>query len=111
MPHGAGLLAARQAGVAAVVDPRLFAAGQIREVYDRYPHIGPVLPAVGYSPGEVEALRRTIEASDAEVLVSATPVDLGPLARPVVRVRYEFEELDAPGLWAQVERFLGARDL
>lgn len=111
MPHGAGLLAARQAGASAAVDPRPFAAAEIREVYDRYPHIGPVLPATGYSPAQRQALRRTIEASDAELVVSATPVDLGPLAKPLVRVRYEFEDLDSPGLWSEVEKYLAERGL
>ncbi len=109
MPHGAGLLAAQRAGVAGVVDPRDSAVDSVLETYRQYPHIGAVLPAVGYSGEDIRALRRTIESSDADVVVSATPVDLGPLAKPVVRVRYEFEDLDAPGLWAEVEKFLERR--
>ena len=111
MPHGAGFLAAQRAGVSEIVDPRKFAVDSVLEIYKQHPHIGPVLPAIGYSAAEVEALRRTIEASGADVVVSATPADLGRLARPVVRVRYEFQDLDSPGLWGEVEKFLAARAL
>ena len=95
MPHGAGFVAATAAGAAAIVDPRPSAAPELAEVFARYPHIGPVLPAVGYSPAQVEALRATIEDSDADVVLAATPVDLARLltvSQPIVRARYEFED-------------------
>ncbi len=85
------------------------AAPGIAEVYARYPHIGRVLPAMGYSEAQREALRRTIEASKADVVVSATPIDLASLlglTKPVVRVRYELEEVDAPGLGSIVDAFV-----
>jgi predicted GTPase len=110
MPHGAGYVAAVAAG-AVIVDPRPAAPPELREVFARYPHIGRVLPAVGYSPAQVTALRRTIETSDAEVVVAATPVDLARLlgpGKPVVRARYEFEDVDEPGLAAHVDRWLQA---
>jgi predicted GTPase len=112
MAHGAGYLAARRAGAAVVVDPRPSAPPEILELYAQYSHIGPVLPAAGYSSGQLEALRRTIDAADADLVLAATPVDLAALLRPnkpVVRVRYEFEELDAPGLAGELERFLAGR--
>ena len=112
MPYGAGFVAARAAGAAALVDPRMAAAPELRAVFAAYPHIGPVLPAVGYSPAQIDALRRTIETSDAEVVVSATPVDLARLlgpGKPIVRARYEFEDVDEPGLGALVDRWLEGR--
>jgi len=108
MAYGAGLVAASRAG-ATIVDPRAWAVPEIAAVYAQYPHIGPVLPAMGYSPRQLAALRSTLEASDAEVIVAGTPVDLAALletAKSVVRARYEFAELDAPGLWEEVERLL-----
>jgi predicted GTPase len=114
MPFGAGYLAAQRAGAGTIVDPRPAAAPEIAAVYARYPHIGPVLPAVGYSPAQLEALRRTLEAADAELIVSATPADLArllSLTRPVLRVRYEFEDLDSPGLWSRVEAMPALRKL
>jgi predicted GTPase len=108
MPWGAGHLAALQAG-AEIVDPRPFAAPAIRAVYARHPHIGNVLPAVGYARGELDALRQTINATPADLVVSATPIDLAALIqvhKPVVRARYEFAEMETPGLAGAVEAFL-----
>ena len=112
MAHGAGYLAAQRAGAQSVLDPRPFAVPEIAALYAQFPHIGRVLPAVGYSAGQLDALRRTIDATDAEVVVAATPADLARLlgiAKPVVRVRYEFQDLDSPGLWGSVEQFLASR--
>jgi predicted GTPase len=112
MPYGAGFVAAVHAGVAELVDPRASAAPEIAAVFAAYPHIGRVLPATGYGAAQRDALRRTIEDSDAEVVVSGTPIDLAAvlgLAKPVVRVRYELEEVDEPGLGAVIDAFLAAR--
>ena len=108
MRFGAGLVAARAAG-ATIVDPRPFAAPLIREVFAQYPHIESVLPAMGYSPAQLEALAATINAADAEVVVSATPIDLARLlhpGKPVVRARYEFEDATWPGLEAEIDAFV-----
>jgi predicted GTPase len=113
MAYGAGMVAARAVG-ARIVDPRPFAAPEIARVYAQYPHIGPVLPAVGYSAQQLAALRDTINASNAEVIVSATPADLAALItldKPVLRARYEFEETDEPRLGDLVEAFVHERGL
>jgi predicted GTPase len=112
MPHGAGYVAALQAGAATIVDPRASAAPEIAAVYALYPHIGPVLPATGYSPAQLEALRQTINNARAEVVVAATPIDLAALIaidQPVVRARYEFADSETPGLAAELDRFLAGR--
>jgi len=109
MPHGAGYVAALQAGAAAIVDPRASVAPEIAAVYAQYPHIGPVLPAMGYSAAQLEALRQTINAARADVVVAATPIDLAALIdldKPVVRARYEFVDSETPGLAAELDRFL-----
>ncbi|RLJ64704.1 cyclic 2,3-diphosphoglycerate synthase [Sulfurisoma sediminicola] len=108
MPWGAGHVAALRAG-AQLVDPRPYAAPGLREAFAAYPHIGPVLPALGYSPAQVEALRQSIAATPADVVVAATPIDLAALIeidKPVVRVRYEFAEMEVPGLVGAVRDFL-----
>jgi predicted GTPase len=114
MAWGAGYVAARTYGAAALVDPRPYAAPAIARAYAEYPHIGPVLPALGYSSAQLAALAATINAADAELVVAATPADLAALIRidkPVLRVRYEFEERGEPRLSALVERFLRERGL
>ncbi|UCH50088.1 MAG: GTPase, partial [Betaproteobacteria bacterium] len=101
MAYGAGHVAATEANAKELVDPRAFAADEIAEVYAQHPHIGPVLPALGYHPEQLRALQDTINAADAEVVVSATPCDLAALLdvkKPIVRARYEFAEAGTPGL-------------
>ncbi|MFN8584746.1 MAG: cyclic 2,3-diphosphoglycerate synthase [Dehalococcoidia bacterium] len=110
MPHGAGFAAATEANPAAVLDPRAFATPAIRAVYDRYPHIGPVLPAMGYSARQLGELRTTLDAAPADIVVSGTPIDLASLVRlrlPVIRARYEFAEAGEPTLASVVDGFLG----
>jgi predicted GTPase len=112
MAYGAGYVAARAAGAAAIVDPRASAAPAVRAVFARYPHIGPVLPAVGYDRAQLEALRETIAGAEADVVVAATPIDLGALIRldtPVVRARYDFADHGEPTLGAILDRFLAER--
>jgi len=114
MPYGAGYVAATQAQAAEIVDPRAAAHVDIAPVYAQYPHIGNVLPALGYHPAQLEALRATINAVDADVVISATPCDIGALIdidKPVVRARYEFAEAGEPGLGSLIETFLRERQL
>ncbi|MBI4516539.1 MAG: GTPase [Deltaproteobacteria bacterium] len=112
LPHGAGYRAAMAVGAAAIVDPRPFAAASLRAVFGQYPHIGPVLPAVGYNTEQLAALRQTINAAAAEVVVAATPIDLAALIaldKPVVRARYEYADAGEPTLGTIVDDFLAAR--
>lgn len=114
MACGAGYVAAEQANAAAIIDPREVAVEEIADVFEQYPHLGPVLPAVGYHPSQLAALQETINAADVDVVVAATPCNLGALIeidKPLVRVRYEFAEVGAPGLGSLVEAFLSKRNL
>ncbi|MFO1431614.1 MAG: cyclic 2,3-diphosphoglycerate synthase [Candidatus Competibacteraceae bacterium] len=109
MPYGAGYVAATRAQAGVIVDPRPFAAPAIAALYAAYPQLGPVLPAVGYSPAQVAALQQTLNAAAADIVVAATPMDLTTLMtlnKPVVRARYEFAEVDPGILSEQIDRFL-----
>jgi predicted GTPase len=101
MTFGAGIVAARQYGAAEVIDPRPYAVGSIAEVYRRFPHIGPLLPAMGYGRQQLEELEQTIRAVPCDIVLSATPVDLARIVhvnKPVVRVYYDLEEVTKPDL-------------
>jgi predicted GTPase len=114
MAWGAGYFAAKQAGVAEIVDPQPFAAGNIAAVYEQYPHIGPVLPALGYHPVQLEALRETANAAKADLVISGTPCDLTRIIafdKPVLRARYRYAEAEQPGLGQLVDAFLRDRSL
>lgn len=99
MPYGAGYVGAVRAG-AIVVDPRPRAPEVLAAVYRAHPHIGPVLPAIGYTPEHLDALASAIASTPAEYVVSGTPLDLARLlavAKPVMRARYGFcEPSDGP---------------
>ncbi len=95
MAFGAGTLAARAAGAAELVDPRPYAPPALAAVLARHPHLGPVLPALGYAPEDLALLAQTIAATPADVVVVGTPIDLGRLVsggKPLVRARYAFSE-------------------
>ncbi len=109
MPYGAGYVAALAASAAEIIDPRLSAVAEIKAVFRAYPHIGKVLPAVGYSPAQLQALSATIRASSADVVVSGTPIDLGRLieaGKKIIRARYDYAELGEPRLSDIVDAFL-----
>jgi predicted GTPase len=111
MAYGAGFVAASAAG-ARILDPRPSATPEIRRVYAAHPHLGNVLPAVGYGEDQREALRATIEASGAEAVVSGTPLDLAALLSlsiPVHRARYEYRDAASPGLAERIDAFVAER--
>ncbi|MFB3883994.1 MAG: cyclic 2,3-diphosphoglycerate synthase [Thermodesulfobacteriota bacterium] len=93
MPSGAGASASIKLA-RELIDPRPYAVGSLKEVYERYPHIGRVLPAMGYSEEQIKDLEETIRRSVCEAVVIATPIDLGrkvKIEQPVVRVTYDFD--------------------
>ncbi|MDF0590144.1 cyclic 2,3-diphosphoglycerate synthase [Candidatus Methanocrinis natronophilus] len=111
MSHGAGLEAAWRYGAAEVLDPRPYASGSFTEVFAEYPHIGPVLPAMGYYPDQMADLEETVNRVPADLVLVSTPVDLAAqitINKPVVRVTYEMTEMEEPGLRGLVERFLSS---
>ncbi len=109
MPYGAGYLAARDAGTSEIIDPRQIDIPGLPDIYRQYPHLGPILPALGYNPKQLALLRNVINASNADVVVSATPIDLARLidvTKPVVRIRYDYEDIGEPSLESLVDSFL-----
>ena len=102
MTYGAGVVAARRFRAAEIVDPVPFAVGELAQTLSRYPALEHLLPAMGYGKGQMHELEATLNAMPVDLVLSATPIDLTrvlKLDRPVVRVRYELEELagDAAG--------------
>jgi predicted GTPase len=111
MRYGAGTVAAHRWG-ARVVDPRPHAVGSLREVLDRWPHLDPLLPAMGYGAAQVKELEETLNATPAQAVLAATPIDLTRLMtlnKPIVRVRYELVESDPPALRRKIEHAVARR--
>ncbi len=111
MPSGAGMIAALAGGAAEIVDPRPHALGTIAKAYASYPHIGPVLPALGYSDAQRRELEETIARAAPDVVVDGSPAHLDRLLAisvPIVQVGYRFAQRSGPDLFARVDALLAA---
>jgi predicted GTPase len=101
MRFGAGTVLARKFGAAEIIDPRSFAVGSIAATYTTYPAIGPLLPAMGYGDAQIRDLEATIAKVPCDLVIVGTPIDLSRLVKidkPVVRARYELQEIGRPDL-------------
>lgn len=108
MTFGAGIVAAKEFG-ATTVDPRPYSRGTIGKVFEKYPGLGPLIPAMGYSNEQKKELEEAINSTPADIALIATPVDLSrvlKLNKPAALVSYEIEEMDSPGLKGLVEKFI-----
>ncbi len=108
MKYGAGIVAARKYGAAAIIDPRPFAVGSIKKTFEKYNHLDSVLPAMGYGAKQTRELAQTIEAIDCDLVVSATPIDITrviKVSKPILRVGYELEEIGTPTLKDVLKKF------
>jgi predicted GTPase len=108
MKYGAGIVAAKKYGAAAIIDPRPFAVGSIKKTFEKYNHLDDVLPAMGYGDKQTRELAKTIEAIDCDLVVSATPIDITrviKVSKPILRVGYELEEIGTPTLKDVLKKF------
>ncbi len=110
MGYGAAWVAAQRLGAAEVIDTRPFARGSIAGVYQKYPTLGRVLPAMGYGKKQMKELQDTINRSDADLVLIGTPIDLGRLMKinkPAQRVSYDLQEIGTPTLEDVLRRHFG----
>ena len=110
MSWGAGVVGARAAGAASIVDPSPYAVGSLATTYREYPNAAGILPAMGYGAKQVADLAATIEATPCDAVVSATPIDLTrvlSVSKPLVRARYELREQEPGSLERALRSALG----
>ncbi len=101
MTYGAAVLASRKYGPSILVDPKPFAIGSIKDIFNKYPDINNLLPAMGYSRKQTIELEETINQTECDTVITGTPIDLGKIIRinkPIVRAKYELQEISKPGL-------------
>lgn len=101
MAYGAGVMAARKWGASELVDPRPYAVGSIANTFEKYGHMGTLLPAMGYSPKQISELEETVAKTPCDLVIVATPIDLRrvmKIEKPSMRVRYELQEIGTPTL-------------
>src|SRR5690554_1062791 len=109
MKLGAGIIAAQKYGAAEIVDPRPAAVGSLADTFELYPHIGALLPAMGYSPEQRADLEATIAAVDCDAVIIGTPIDLNrvvQIRQPNTRVYYDLQEIGSPNLEEVLEEFI-----
>ncbi len=109
MTYGAGVVAAEKFGARKLADPRPFAVGDIKDVFEKYPHVGTLLPAMGYGRKQMKDLQETINQTPCQAVVIGTPVDLRrflKIDRPSTQVRYELQEIGRPDLEEVMQKFL-----
>jgi len=109
MEYGAGILAAKKYGAAAVIDPRPFVVKSIADTFEKYPGIGTLLPAMGYGDDQVKDLEETINRVECDSVIIGTPIDLRRVVKinkPSTRVTYSLTELTKPDLAAIIQNFL-----
>ena len=109
MKIGAGIVAANRFGAAEIIDPRPFTVGTIAETFRIYPDIGNLLPAMGYGDEQMKDLEETINRSDCDAVVIATPIDLARvinIRKPNTRVEYALQEIGHPDIPDVLSKFL-----
>ena len=109
MPYGAGAVIAKKLGAREMVDPRPYAVGSIKEIYEKYSHLGAILPAVGYGKEQIAELKETIDRTPCDSVVIGTPIDLRrvmTIDKPTVRAKYELKILGPVTLEEVLEKFL-----
>ena len=109
MAYGAGMMAAAKYGAIETVDPRPYTVGTITETFRKYPDIGPLLPAMGYSGKQIADLQKTIEKTKCDSVVIATPIDLRrviDIKKPSTRVYYDLQEIGKPDLQDVLDEFV-----
>jgi len=109
MPYGAATIMAKRFGAREIVDPKPYAVGSIKETYEKYTHLGAILPALGYGEKQITELKETIDHTPCDVVVIGTPVDLRrvmTINKPTVRVKYELQVLGPVSLEQILEEFL-----
>lgn len=109
MGYGAGYVAAKRFGAAELVEPRPFAVGSIRATYEKYRHLKEILPALGYSDTQIHELEETINQASADLVVTATPIDITKVLKvnkPMVRIGYALKELTKPDIKDIIAEFV-----
>ena len=109
MKIGAGIVAAKRFGAAEIIDPRPYAVGKLADTYRAYPNIGKLLPAMGYGEQQMKDLSATIEKTDCDSVIIATPIDLQRVVKinkPCTRVEYSLQEIGRPNMDDVLENFI-----
>ncbi len=110
MTYGAGVIAAQRFGASQLIDPRPYLVGTLKETFEEYPNIGTLLPAMGYGAHQIKDMEETINNTDCDLVLGATPIDLTRVIsvnKPILRIRYEYKDNSEPTLEKLLKERLG----
>lgn len=108
MSIGAAYVAAKNAG-AKIVDPRPYLVGSMKEVYEEFPQITEIVPAMGYNDDQIENLEKTLNNVKADIILNGSPIDLTKLIKankPIVKVTYDIEATRKPSIEDVLDNFI-----
>ena len=114
MKLGAGIVAARKFGAAAIIDPRPYVVGKLKETFMLYPGIGTLLPAMGYGEEQLRDLEKSINNTKCDSVIIATPIDLKRIInikKPATRVNYDLQEIGDPTLTQVLDEFVAKKKI
>jgi len=108
MSYGAGYVAATNSG-AVIVDPRPYLSGTMKTLFEEFPQITEIVPAMGYNDQQIKDMEDTLNKAEAEVIIDGSPIDLEKLInsnKPIVRVSYDIEAIKSPTIEEVLDDFI-----
>ena len=108
MAYGAGYIAAKNNG-AIIVDPRPYLTGTMKNVFEEFPQITDIVPAMGYNDQQIKDMEETLNNAEAEIIIDGSPIDLEKLInsnKPIVRVSYDIEAIKSPTIEEVLDKFI-----
>ncbi|MFX0137085.1 MAG: cyclic 2,3-diphosphoglycerate synthase [Candidatus Hodarchaeota archaeon] len=108
MSYGAGFVAATNNG-AIIVDPKPYLTGSMKTVFEEFPQITQIVPAMGYNEQQIKDMEETLNKAECEIIIDGSPIDLAKLInsnKPIVRVRYDIEAIKSPTIEEVLDNFI-----
>ncbi|TFG02690.1 MAG: GTPase, partial [Promethearchaeota archaeon] len=72
MSIGAGYIASKNAG-AEIIDPKPYLSGSMKDVFENFPQIEEVVPAMGYNDDQISDLEETLNKAKCDFIINASP--------------------------------------
>ncbi|MCD6487867.1 MAG: GTPase [Desulfurococcales archaeon] len=108
LPYAAGYVAAKKYGAKEIIDPRPYAVGIIKKLYEKYPHMSAVLPSLGYTKEQLRDLEETLKRIPADTIILGTPSDVTRLInidKNVVKTSFRINIVEGPTIKDMVDEF------
>ncbi|MEJ2248872.1 MAG: cyclic 2,3-diphosphoglycerate synthase [Candidatus Lokiarchaeota archaeon] len=108
MDIGAGYILAKKVG-AKIVDPKPYLVGRMKEVFEEFPQITEIVPAMGYSDRQISDMQETLNNAECDVIINGSPIDLQKLIdvnKPIIKVSYDIEAIKSPSIEDALDTFI-----